>query len=828
MAAIGTAFVRVKADTKNFEKDARGGIMPAAKKLAAAFAAVFAAQKIGGFLKGAIEEASDLNENMSKTEAIFGDAAKSVQDFAGRGAKALGQTRNQVLTAAGTFGTFGKAAGLSGGDLAKFSNDFVSLSTDLASFNNTSPEEAVEAIGAALRGEAEPMRRYGVLLDDASMRQKALELGLISTTKNALTPQQKVLAAQALIMEQTSDAQGDFAKTSGGLANQQRILAAQWTDMKARIGEGLLPIVVRFATFATGTLLPGLARLGGFLKDTLGPVFGTIRDAARQVFDVLFRGDFTGGGPFEEDSGFILALFTVRDAFAQIGRFVQERVLPALATAGDFIRVNFSPAVERVGGFISGTLAPVLAQVAGFLIRTFTPTFRALSDHLSKTVLPTLRGLFERVKENLPAFVSLAKFVGALIAVAGALVAKLLGFVLPVLIRLAGFLLRTLFAAVGVVIGVIGDLILTFRDAWESAQRLRDRVGEAWEAVKRKTGEIFTAVKDAIISVFNAVRDFLAERLGNIKDNFTGVFTGVRDFVGEVFGAIRRKIGEIMDGIRDFFAERLEGFARAFGEGFAAVKEAIVAPLGGVKEVARDAFRFVVDKFLGMVETLVQGAAKAFGWVPGIGPKLKAAANEVGRFRDSTNARLEGIKDKTVTVTFKADTRAISVTNSSIRSTIGDGPGAVGGRTLARVKQMLTAGTYVTSTYRTPAENARVGGSPRSYHLDRSNPAVDIGGRTGALDQVAARLRQAGGWRELLWRTAGHYDHIHVAHDGGRVLPSWPTLPGLRSDERPAILQTGETVVPRGGGGTYQVNIHGNADPHQVIEAMRRMELLHA
>jgi hypothetical protein len=258
VAAIGTAFVRVKPDTKGFEQEASSGVMGAAKKLAVGFAAVFGAQKIGGFLKDAITEASDLNENMSKAEAIFGDASKAVKDFAGRGARELGQTKNEVINAAATFGTFGKAAGLGGEDLAKFSTDFVGLSTDLASFANTSPEEAVQAIGSALRGEAEPMRKYGVLLDDASLRQEALAQGLISTTKQALTPQQKVLAAQGLIYKQTADAQGDFAKTSGGLANQQRILSAQWTDMKGKIGEKLLPVMVRLTTWVNDKLLPGM------------------------------------------------------------------------------------------------------------------------------------------------------------------------------------------------------------------------------------------------------------------------------------------------------------------------------------------------------------------------------------------------------------------------------------------------------------------------------------------------------------------------------------------------------------------------------------------
>ena len=90
----------------------------------------------------------------------------------------------------------------------------------MASFKNTSPEEAITAIGAALRGESEPIRRYGVLLDEATLKHRALALGIISTTDQALTPQQKVLAATAEIYRQTGDIQGDFTRTSEGLANR--------------------------------------------------------------------------------------------------------------------------------------------------------------------------------------------------------------------------------------------------------------------------------------------------------------------------------------------------------------------------------------------------------------------------------------------------------------------------------------------------------------------------------------------------------------------------------------------------------------------------------
>jgi hypothetical protein len=201
-----------------------------------------AAAAIGTFtsvIAPAIRAASDFQEATSKVNVVFGRASKSVKDFANDAARNLGQSKQSVLDAAGTFGTFGKAAGLAGEDLSTFTTDFVTLSTDLASFNNTSPEEAVMAIGAALRGESEPLRRYGVLLNDAVLKQEAMTLGIYKG-KGALTSQQKVLAAQSAIYKQTSDAQGDFMRTSDGLANSQRTLKATFDNIKVAIGQAFL------------------------------------------------------------------------------------------------------------------------------------------------------------------------------------------------------------------------------------------------------------------------------------------------------------------------------------------------------------------------------------------------------------------------------------------------------------------------------------------------------------------------------------------------------------------------------------------------------------
>lgn len=76
-------------------------------------------------------------------------------------------------------------------------------------------------------------------------------------------------------------------------------------------------------------------------------------------------------------------------------------------------------------------------------------------------------------------------------------------------------------------------------------------------------------------------------------------------------------------------------------------------------DVLKPTFKFIVEKFLGVANALVQGAAKAFGWVPGIGDKLKTAAEKFDTFRDSVNRSLDGVEDRKVNigVQFKAGTK---------------------------------------------------------------------------------------------------------------------------------------------------------------------------
>ena len=261
MADVRTMKLNLLADVAKFgkglstaEKDTKGlsnSVGKYSKAMAKSFALVGAAAGAMAIKIGldSVKAASDLNEEISKSEVIFGDVADEIKNFSKTADRSLGISQTEALKAASTFATFGKAAGLTGVDLSKFSKRATTLASDLASFYNTNAEDAIGAIGAALRGESEPIRRYGVLLNDATLKAKAMEMGLYDG-KGALDVQAKSLAAYEVILDQTTDAQGDFSRTSDGLAGQQKILTAQLENLKTTMGTNLLPVMKNLVTQA--------------------------------------------------------------------------------------------------------------------------------------------------------------------------------------------------------------------------------------------------------------------------------------------------------------------------------------------------------------------------------------------------------------------------------------------------------------------------------------------------------------------------------------------------------------------------------------------------
>lgn len=299
------------------------------------------------FAREGIGAASSLDESLNKVNVVFGDSSAAVLEFARTAATSLGQSQQQALEAAGTYGNLLTSIGVLPDAAAEMSVSLVQLASDLASFNNASPEETLIALRAALTGEFEPMKRFGAALSADAVAAKALAMGL-AEAKDEITPAIRAQAAYALILEQTTNAQGDFARTSDGLANQQRILRAQWVDLQAQVGSALLPTMTALTGVMTSQLTPALAQLASDALPQLVPVISEIGVAAVQ--------------------------------------WISGALIPALLGAVQWAQANWPQ--------IQATLAEVWAQAQ--------PVLQALADFVTTYVLPAIAALVQWVVANWP------------------------------------------------------------------------------------------------------------------------------------------------------------------------------------------------------------------------------------------------------------------------------------------------------------------------------------------------------------------------------------------------------------------------------------------
>jgi hypothetical protein len=320
-----------------------------------------------------ISAASDLNEQITKSQAIFQDAAAEVREWSETTASSLGISQRAALEASGTFGNLFKTVGLGNEQNATLSKSLVQLASDLASFNNANPEDVLLALRSGLIGEAEPLRRFGVLLSEARVQQEAMrETGKHSAEE--LTNQEKVLARYSIVMRDTVAAQGDFANTSGGVANQSRILRANIEDASAELGGTFLP--------ATEAALTGLNDLFAAMQKT---IHGSrdLRDALRSTdaFDGFNSAIETGTTGL---SGFFL---TIRDGIPFV-----DALKDALTGAGDaadsFDAAGAARIVEpgegRLGGGFLTPAIPTPEQQKTAADKAFAQHLKGLGLKLDK------------------------------------------------------------------------------------------------------------------------------------------------------------------------------------------------------------------------------------------------------------------------------------------------------------------------------------------------------------------------------------------------------------------------------------------------------------
>jgi hypothetical protein len=504
-------------------------------------AAALAGAGLGAVVVGKqlVDSASDLAETQSKVGVIFGDSAGPILEFAKTADKALGQSQTAALSAAAQFATFGKAANLTGGDLVNFSTDLTTLASDVASFNNVDPGEAAEALGAALRGEAEPMRRFGVLLDDATLKAEAMELRIYDGN-GALTQQQKILAANRAIFEQTTDAQGDFARTSDGVANKSRIVAAQFENMKAQLGEKLMPVAAAFFSFLSEQGIPAIQKLAAWMEENLGP------------------------------------------AIQRVAAWFQEnwpQIRAAIANVVDWLVNEGWPILQRVFQAVSekvGELVAIFKKHWGEISTTVSSTIGAVQKVIEVAVA-VISGIWDKFGENIMKQIETTwNFVKGIVEAAMSVIR---GIIQTVTALIRGDWSGAWDGIKSIIPGVWRAIESIVSYALDT---VRNIISAAWTGIRTAVSEIFNGIRNlagnAWDAVVNGVRDLPGRILAYVGNMVSagaslgrGLVDGMKDAIGALAGAgagLARNIANtvtgfinrnIIDKLNDLFEFKIDG-----------------------------------------------------------------------------------------------------------------------------------------------------------------------------------------------------------------------------------------------------------------------------
>lgn len=221
----------------------------------------------------AFSMAADFQDAMGATEQIFKDNADTVQNWANNLDTSYGIAKKEALSYSNLMGSMLINIGnLTEKEASKQSAKLIELAGDLTAMYGGTTQDAVRALTGALKGNNTMLDNYGMAVNDALIKQKALELGLISGTSE-MSLQAKQAATLALIWEQTGAAQGQAAREADGASGAMRAFRTEVANLSTELGEVLLPIITPIISKLTD-LVGGLRTLSPEMQSLIVGVAG--------------------------------------------------------------------------------------------------------------------------------------------------------------------------------------------------------------------------------------------------------------------------------------------------------------------------------------------------------------------------------------------------------------------------------------------------------------------------------------------------------------------------------------------------------------------------
>ena len=460
--------------------------------------------------KAVVSAASDQEQALGALSSVFKDYSDEMEAFGDTTAENLGISKAEFAQLAAVTGSMLKNAGVPLNEVADSTQALTERAADMAAMFGGTVPEAMEAINSALKGERDPIEKYGVSLKETAVQAKAVEMGLVDA-EGKVTDYGKAMATQALIMEQSADAQGTFARESGTLAGQQAVLSAQFKDLQADIGTQLMPVIVKLAgilkdlvTFVKNNsswLIPLAAGITGVVvavkawqvAQQAWSIATKAATAAQWLFNAAMTANPIGliiAAVAALAAGFVL-LYTKVDWFREAVDKAVDAILTALKWVWEWVKNNWPLLLAILTG-------PFGAAVA-IIVKNWD------------TIRNAIMGVYNWIKQNWPLLL--------------AVITGPFGAAVAIIVRNWDSIKQGASSAINAIRGYVSNvaniIAAPFKRGAELARSAWDGVSNFFHGFPGKLGGFFRGLADIITSpfrsAFNSIKSLWNSTLGKIS-----------------------------------------------------------------------------------------------------------------------------------------------------------------------------------------------------------------------------------------------------------------------------------------------------------------------
>lgn len=586
----------------------KAGVVLGAAKLGVDFATEFFSS---------IESASNRQQATGGVDAVFKNDSEVMKKNAKAAATTLGLSEFQYMESATPLGALIKNKGSK--DVAGDVTGLINMGSDLAAMYGGTTAEAVEAITAGFKGEFNPLEKYGVAMKQDDITAKALSMGLGESSvdqgaldksnrdleiqarkltairdkygkdstqyleaenkflaleekrakilkggKIQLSDEDKYQATMALMGDQTADAKGAGAKEIDSLASKQQQTAAQWENLKADIGDFVLPLSEDLFKWISEKAMPALEGLVSKFED-LGKWFEDNKTTVELFKDILL-------GVAGAWGTYLVAVTAVKTpmAIATAAQWLFNAAMRAnpiglIVTAigalvGGLIWAYnnvdwFREGVNKAFSWIWDLAKSIGAWFAGPFVDFFVGAFNWVKDALGK-VGDFFAAVWEAIK------IITAFHIGVILALISP-------FVDWFVARFEE--LKLVFSAAWTwikdnILPIVATFLADIRKKWSDFVA---RITPIFDAFKKANSILWRAIKGATSRIVGGIYDNTIGKFKSIKDGVVGSVTGLRDTLSKIWGGIKKifrdPINAVIGFINDPFITSINKVMESFG-----------------------------------------------------------------------------------------------------------------------------------------------------------------------------------------------------------------------------------------------------------------------